>query len=124
MSGKASSIIAAVALILMIIAIYANALYIKSTTDHILVLIERSEDVNEKSMETITEIYDYWNKSISILKLSVSQEDLEEISLIINEAQICAENDNSEEYNRTMARLRRAIEDIRDPERILIRNIF
>ena len=124
MSGKVSCIIAASALILMITVIIANAIYIKSITGHILMLIDQSVELNENSPVAVTEISDFWKKSIPTLKLTLSQEDLEEISLIIDETKICAENTDNEEYKRSMARLRRAIEGIKKREELSLENIF
>lgn len=124
MSGKLSYIIAASALILMIVLIVANAIYIKSITGHILTLVDQAIELSNNSSLSITEIYDFWEKSIPTLKLTLSQRDIEEISLIIDEAKISLENNDNEEYQRTMARLRRAIESITKREEFSIDNIL
>lgn len=117
MSGKLSCLIAAAVLIVMIAAVIANAIYVKSTADYILMLI----DDPDSQISTLSE---YWNDRIPKLRLTLSQKELEEISLNINEAIICAEKQDEEEYKKSMARLRRAIEGIRKREEFSLENIF
>ena len=117
MSGKLSCLIAAAVLIVMITAVIINAIYVKNTTNYILMLINDSDG----SVFTISQ---YWNERIPKLKLTLSQKELEEISLNINEAIICAEKQDDEEYKRSMARLRRAIEGIKKREEFSLENIF
>ncbi len=117
MSGKLSCLIAAAVLIVMITAVIINAIYVKNTTNYILMLINDSDG----SVFTISQ---YWDERIPKLKLSLSQKELEDISLNINEAIICAEKQDDEEYKRSMARLRRAIEGIKKREEFSLENIF
>lgn len=117
MSGKLSCLIAAAVLIVMITAVIINAIYVKNTTNYILMLINDSDG----SVFTISQ---YWNERIPKLKLTLSQKELEDISLNINEAIICAEKQDDEEYKRSMARLRRAIEGIKKREEFSLENIF
>ncbi len=101
----------------MITAVIINAIYVKNTTNYILMLINDSDD----SVFTISQ---YWDERIPKLKLTLSQKELEDISLNINEAIICAEKQDDEEYKRSMARLRRAIEGIKKREEFSLENIF
>lgn len=117
MSGKLSCLIAATVLIVMIAVVIANAIYVRNTTEYILMLI----DASDSSVSTISQ---YWEERIPKLRLTLSQNELEDISLIINEAIICAEKKDDEEYKRSMARLRRAIEGIRKREEFSLENIF
>lgn len=117
MSGRFSCLIAAAVLIVMITAVFANAIYVKSTTDYILMLIDDPDS-------TISALSEYWDERIPKLRLTLSQKELEEISLNINEAIICAEKQDDEEYKKSMARLRRAIEGIRKREEFSLENIF
>lgn len=117
MSGKLSCLIAAAVLIVMIAAVIANAIYVKNTTDYILTLIEDPDS-------PISALSQYWDESIPRLRLTLSQKELEDISLNINEAMICAEKQDDEEYKRSMARLRRAIEGIKKREEFSLENIF
>lgn len=117
MSGKLSCLIAAAVLIVMIAAVITNAIYVKNTTDYILMLIDDSDG-------SISALSQYWDERIPILKLTLSQKELEEISLNINEALICAEKQDDEEYKKSMACLRRAIEGIRKREEFSLENIF
>ena len=117
MSGKLSCLIAAAVLIVMIAAVITNAIYVKNTTDYILTLIEDPES-------PISALSQYWDERIPRLRLTLSQKELEDISLNINEAMICAEKQDDEEYKRSMARLRRAIEGIKKREEFSLENIF
>ena len=117
MSGKLSCLIAAAVLIVMITAVIINAIYVKNTTNYILMLINDSDG----SVFTISQ---YWDERIPKLKLTLSQKELEDISLNINEAIICAEKQDDEEYKRSMARLQRAIEGIKKREEFSLENIF
>jgi len=117
LSGKLSCLIAAAVLIVMIAAVITNAIYVKNTTDYILMLI----DDPDSQISTLSE---YWNERIPKLRLTLSQKELEDISLNINEAIICAEKQDDEEYKRSMARLRRAIEGIKKREEFSLENIF
>ncbi len=124
MYGKLSYYIAASALVLMVIAVLLNAIYVRDTTDHILMLADETDSENGSEFSSLSELSDYWNKRIPILKLSLSKNELDEIQLAINEAQIFAENLDIEEYKISMARLRRAIESIKKREEFSIENIF
>jgi len=117
LSGKLSCLIAAAVLIVMIAAVIANAIYVKNTTDYILTLIEDPDS-------PISALLQYWDERIPRLRLTLSQKELEDISLNINEAMICAEKQDDEEYKRSMARLRRAIEGIKKREEFSLENIF
>ncbi len=117
MSGKLSCFIAAVALIVMLAAVITNAIYVKNTADYVLMLIDDQDS-------SISDISQYWDERIPKLRLTLSQKELEEISLNINEAMICAEKQDDEEYKKSMARLRRAIEGIRKREEFSLENIL
>lgn len=117
MSGKLSCLIAAAVLIVMIAAVMANAIYVKNTADYILMLIDDPDS-------PISALSEYWDERIPKLRLTLSQKELEEISLNINEAIICAEKQDDEEYKKSMARLQRAIEGIRKREEFSLENIF
>lgn len=95
MSGKLSCLIAAAALIVMITAVIINAIYVKNTTNYILMLINDPDG-------SVFAISQYWDERIPKLKLTLSQKELEDISLNINEAIICAEKQDDEEYTRNI----------------------
>ena len=117
MSGRLSCSIAAAVLIVMIAAVVINAIYVKDTADNILMLIDDPGS-------SISALSKYWDERIPKLRLTLSQKELDDISLNINEAIICAEKEDDEEYKRSMARLRRAIEGIRKREEFSLENIF
>ena len=123
MSGKCTLIIASVLLSLMLIAVLLNTFYIKDTADQILLLIDSYDGVEDNG-DAILLISEYWNGCTPILRLSLSQKEIEDISLNISEAMICAQNKDHEEYKILMARLRRAIEGIKNREKFSLENIF
>lgn len=124
MSGKLSCYIAASALVLMVIAVLLNAIYVRETADHILMLADEADSERGSELSSLSELSNYWNERIPILKISLSENELDEIQLAINEAKISAENLENEEYKISMARLRRAIESIKKREEFSIENIF
>ena len=123
MSGKCTLIIASVLLSLMLIAVFLNAFYIKNAAEQILLLIDSSEEA-EDNCDSVLLISEYWNGCTPVLRLSLSQKEIEDISLDISEAMICAQNKDHEEYKILMARLRRAIEGIKNREKFSLENIF
>jgi hypothetical protein len=124
MSGKLSCYIAASALVLMVIAVLLNAIYVRETADHILMLADEADRESGSELSSLSELSNYWNERMPILKISLSENELDEIQLAINEAKISAENLENEEYKISMARLRRAIESIKKREEFSIENIF
>jgi hypothetical protein len=124
MSGKLSCYIAASALVLMVIAVLLNAIYVRETADHILMLADEADSESGSELSSLSELSNYWNERMPILKISLSENELDEIQLAINEAKISAENLENEEYKISMARLRRAIESIKKREEFSIENIF
>lgn len=123
MSGKCTLIIASVLLSLMLIAVFLNAFYIKNAAEQILLLIDSYDGVEDNG-DAILLISEYWNGCTPILRLSLSQKEIEDISLDISEALICAQSKDHEEYKILMARLRRAIEGIKNREKFSLENIF
>lgn len=124
MNNKSACTFAALLLSLMIAAVIFNCIYVKQTAEHIISsLDELPEDLSD-SATIIQEIAKYWNGRRKILNISLSKPDLNTISLLFDELTIAAQEEDAEEYKRTMARLKRAIEDIRELEELTIENIF
>ena len=116
MLDKIGCVIAGCSLIFILIAIILNSYYINNTADCILTLIEDNADI-----EVITR---YWESKLTILKLTISQKDLEEIALALDEAIFLQQQDNSIEYKKAMARLKRTIAEIKRQESFTLENIF
>lgn len=124
MKNKYACLLAAILLTLAFIATIANYIYVEKTTEYILDSIDGLPVDISNASESVSEIREAWKKRREILDLTLSKPALDKVSLLIDELQIAAEHHAESDYKTAMARLRRAIEDIRDPERILLRNIF
>ena len=124
MSSKVSCFIAVTLIIAMICAVSANAFYVKNTVNSILIMIENAIGTEDANVTTAKIINEYWEERTSVLKLSLSEKEMAEISLHIKEATISAQSNNKEEYEKSMARLRRAIEGIKKREEFSLENIL
>lgn len=105
-------------------ATIANFIYVDNTAECILGSIDALPTDIANVSESIEQLRTEWIKRRQILDLTLSKPALDKVSQLIDELDIAAAHSAESDYKTTMARLRRAIEDIRDPERILIRNIF
>lgn len=124
MKNKYACSIAALLLVVTLSAVTINCIYVKSTTDHILASLEELPDDISGSDAIINEIAEYWGERKEILGIALSEPELDKISSLFDELAIGAEEGNTEEYKKSMARLKRAIEDIRKHEEFSIENIF
>lgn len=124
MKNKYACLLAAILLTLAFSATIANYIYVEKTTDYILDSIDGLPVDISNASDSVSEIREAWKERREILDLTLSKPALDKVSLLIDELQIAAEHHAESDYKTAMARLRRAIEDIRDPERILLRNIF
>ena len=124
MKNKYACLLAAILLTLAFSATIANYIYVEKTTDYILDSIDGLPVDISNASDSVSEIREAWKERREILDLTLSKPALDKVSLLIDELQIAAEHHAESDYKTAMARLRRAIEDIRDPERILLKNIF
>lgn len=124
MKNKYACALAAILLTLAFCATIANYIYVEKTADYILDSIDGLPVDISNASDSVSEIREAWKERREILDLTLSKPALDKVSLLIDELQIAAEHHAESDYKTAMARLRRAIEDIRDPERILLRNIF
>ena len=124
MKNKYACTIAAAILITIILAVIFNGIFVKRTAENILSILEELPDDTSASLPKIRETAEYWERRRKILNLALSDPELEAISSLFDELIIGAEKGNNEEYKKTMARLKRAIEDIKELEEFSIKNIF
>lgn len=124
MKNKYACSIAALLLVVTLSAVIINCIYVKSATDHILASLEELPDDIADSNSIINGIAEYWGERKEILGIALSEPELDKISSLFDELAIGAEEGNTEEYKKSMARLKRAIEDIRKHEEFSIENIF
>jgi hypothetical protein len=124
MKNQYACALAAILLAIAFAAAIANYMYVENTAESILDSIDAlPADITDAS-ESVNRIRNEWKKRRHVLDLTLSKPALDKVSLLIDELDIAATHHADSDYKTAMARLRRAIEDIRDPERILIRNIF
>ena len=124
MKNKYACLLAAILLTIAFVATIANYIYVEKTAEYILDSIDGLPVDISNASDSVSEIREAWKERREILDLTLSKPALDKVSLLIDELQIAAEHHVESDYKTAMARLRRAIEDIRDPERILLRNIF
>lgn len=124
MKNKYACTFAASLLSIIIAAVIFNCIYVKHTAEHILSAFEELPKDISDSASMIQEIAEYWNERRKILNFSLSEPELNMISSLFDELIIGAQEGNSEEYKKSMARLKRAIEDIRELEEFSVENIF
>ena len=124
MKNKYACLLAAILLTIAFVATIANYIYVEKTTEYILDSIDGLPVDISNASDSVSEIREAWKERREILDLTLSKPALDKVSLLIDELQIAAEHHAESDYKTAMARLRRAIEDIGDPERILLKNIF
>lgn len=124
MKNKYACLLAAILLTIAFVATIGNYIYVEKTADYILDSIDGLPADISSASDSVSKIREAWKERREILDLTLSKPALDKVSLLIDELQIAAEHHAESDYKTAMARLRRAIEDIRDPERILLRNIF
>lgn len=124
MKNKHACAFAAFLLSTMIAAVIFNCIYVSRTAEHISASLEElPEDISD-SASAIQEIADYWDERRKILNFALSEPELNAISSLFDELIIGAQEGNIEEYKKSMARLKRAIEDIKELEELSLENIF
>lgn len=124
MANKSACAIAALLLALMISAVFINSKYVENTADHILSVLNELPDDMSDSVFEIREISDYWEKRKLILTITLSEPKLDAVSSLFDDLLINAEEGKADEYKKSMAQLKRAIENIRKFEEFSIENIF
>ncbi len=120
MKNKYACAIAGGICALLLIAVFLNCNYIGDTAEMLIKGIDGAEgDINK-----LNEIRDQWEERRKILNLSHSEPELDQISLLIDELIIHAQNHEEAEYEKTTARLKRAVENIKEIESFSLKNIF
>ena len=122
MKNKHACAFAALLLAAMIAAIIINCSFVKRTTDHILSSL--TELSNSASSAELRKLAEYWDERRKIFAVSLSESELDRISSLFDDLIADSEGNDPNEYKKTMARLKRAIEDIRKFEEFSLENIF
>ena len=124
MKNKNACILAGIFLITTIASAVFNYIYVKNTAEIVCVALDSLPDDLTVCAEELNKILESWEDRRKLLDLTLSKPELETVSGLFEEAIIAATYDNISDYQTAMARLRRAIEDIKDLERISAEIIF
>jgi hypothetical protein len=124
MKNKHACLIAGIFLFIIIAASVTNYIYVKRTFDTIDHEISSLPDNLSVCSIQLSRILASWEERRTFLNLTFSKPELEKVSELFEEAIIAASHGNTSVFEITMARLRRAIDDIKDLESISTDNIF
>lgn len=111
-------------LFLLVVGSFLNAEYLKSTTSFIINALDTLPFDTNLLVDELTELQFFWEDRKKILKFTLPDSSLNAISLLFEETIIAVQNKNVEEYKKATARLRRAVENINQLEKITLSNIF
>ena len=117
-------IISSLLLLILVAGAFFNARYLNRTVTDIIRSIDDLPDDALSAKERIIDLRDFWEERKQILKFTISDSSLNSISLLFDEALIAIQNADNEEYQKATARLRRAVENINQLEKIALSNIF
>ena len=124
MKNKHACLIAAILLLAMIAASAANNMYVNDTFTIIDAKINALPENIAQCAEELTLVLDIWKERRKYLDLTMSKPELEAVSVLFEDAIISASHGNESDFEIAMARLGRAIDDLKDLERISAENIF
>lgn len=124
MKNKYACIMAGIFLITMIASAVTNYIYVKNTAEKVFQGFDSLPEDLEECTIILQDIFDFWEDRRKFLDLTLSKPELETVSGLFEEAIIAASHNSDSDYKTAMARLRRAIEDIKDLERISAEIVF
>lgn len=117
-------IISSLLLLILVAGAFFNARYLNRTVTDITSSLDDLPDDALSAKERIIDLRDFWEERKQILKFTISDSSLNAISLLFDEVLIAIQNADNEEYQKATARLRRAVENINQLEKIALSNIF
>ena len=117
-------IISSLLLLILVAGAFFNARYLNRTVTDIIRSLDDLPDDALSAKERIIDLRDFWEERKQILKFTISDSSLNAISLLFDEVLIAIQNADNEEYQKATARLRRAVENINQLEKIALSNIF
>ena len=124
MKNKYACLIAGILLFIMLATSATNYIYVNNTFDIINAELSSLPADLTICSKKIPELKNIWEERRALLDLTHSKPELDKVSELFEEVIIAASHSNTSDFESTMARLRRAIEDIRNLESITIDNIF
>ena len=117
-------IISSLLLLILVAGAFFNARYLNRTVTDIIRSLDDLPDDALSAKERIIDLRYFWEERKQILKFTISDSSLNAISLLFDEVLIAIQNADNEEYQKATARLRRAVENINQLEKIALSNIF
>lgn len=124
MKNKYACLVAGIFLFIMLATSATNYIYISNTfkiIDSELALLPTDLALCSSKLHEINKI---WEERRIFLNLTHPKPALDKVSELFEDAIIAASHENINDFETTMAHLRRAIANIRDLEGISINNIF
>ena len=116
--------VASALLFILIIGTIFFARFLDDTVNEILISLNELPDKAELAEENAASIQSFWEERRRILRFTLSESTLNSISLLFDELNISIKSSNTAEYQKTTARLKRAVESIKQLEKISVSNIF
>ena len=116
--------ISSLLLLIIIVGTFFNASYLDRTVSDIIYALDKLPADANLAEDDIVAIRDFWEDRMKMLKFTLPDSSLSAISLLFDETLIAIQNADNEEYQKATARLRRAVENINQLEKITLSNIF
>ncbi len=117
-------ITAAILIFLTVAGTIFGARYLDETTYRIINAMDEFPEEPVFASEKVKMIQAFWEERRKVLSFTLSDTSLDGISLLFDEILIAIQNNDTEEYQKATARLRRAVENINQLEKISLSNIF
>ena len=116
--------ISSLLLLIIIVGTFFNASYLDRTVSDIIYALDKLPADASSAEDIVVAIRDFWEDRMKMLKFTLPDSSLSAISLLFEESLIAIQNADNEEYQKATARLRRAVENINQLEKITLSNIF
>ena len=124
MKHSRSCFISSLLLLILVAGTFFNSMYLDRTVTDITNALDTLPDDPVSAKESVVSLCSFWEDRKGILKFTLSDSSLNTISLLFDEILIAIQNADNEEYQKATARLRRAVENINQLEKITLSNIF
>ena len=111
-------------LFILIIGTIFFARFLDNTVNEILLSLDKFPEEALLAEKNAAELQSFWEGRRRTLSFTLSDSSLNSISLLFDELNISIKNCDNEEYQKTTARLKRAVESIKQLEMISLSNIF
>ena len=117
-------ITAAILIVLTVAGALLGARYLDETAYCIVTALDDLPEDPVVASESVKTIQAFWEDRRKVLSFTLSETSLDGISLLFDEVLVAIQNADTLEYEKATARLRRAVENINQLEKIALSNIF